>query len=92
MWLDLMHCIYACIYVGDNQFETVDDMVTDGLITLFMEEHHAEEYIDQGTKLTRRPAVYTRRRSAHIMKYQVGVESPLKENSGNLPSWRCTSH
>ena len=71
-------------YIGDNQFETVDDMVNDGLIALFMEEHNAEEYIDQGTKLARRPAVYTRRRNAHILKYQMGRASSLKENSGDL--------
>lgn len=72
------------MHAGDNHFETVADMATDGLITLFMEEHHVEDYISQGPKLVRQPAVYTRRRSAHLMKYQNTGQAPLKENAGNL--------
>lgn len=73
---------FACMHAGENHFETVEDLVTDGLITLFMEEHHVEDYINQGPKLVRQPAVYTRRRSAHLMKYQATGQNPLKENTG----------
>ena len=72
----------CALHAGENHFETVEDLVTDGLITLFMEEHHVEDYINQGPKLVRQPAVYTRRRSAHLMKYQVTGQAPLKENAG----------
>lgn len=73
---------FACMNAGENHFETVEDLVTDGLITLFMEEHHVEDYINQGPKLVRQPAVYTRRRSAHLLKYQATGQAPLKENTG----------
>lgn len=76
--------VILCCYIGENHFETIEDMVSDGLLTLFMEENHAEEYIDQGPKLARQPAVYTRRRSAHLMKYQATGQAPLKENTGNF--------
>jgi hypothetical protein len=71
-------------YVGDNHYEDIDDLVADGLITLFMEENNALDHINKGPKLTRRPAVYSRRRSFHAHKLKIKYNSSLSDKTSSL--------
>lgn len=47
-----MPCDITCAYVGEKPFDTVEDLVQDGLITLYMEANNVEEYL-QSARQTR---------------------------------------
>ena len=74
--------MHVCL-IGENHYEDIEDLVADGLITLYMEEHNAFDLINMEPKLTRRPAVYSRRKSFHAhglrRKYN---NSTLRDNNG----------
>ena len=46
-------------YVGEKQFESVEDLVADGLIVLHMEKHNAMSFIDDARETVKQTTVQT---------------------------------
>ena len=78
----MQYLIMGVCLVGENHYEDIEDLVADGLITLYMEEHNAFDLINKEPKLTRRPAVYSRRKSFHAHGLRMKYNSTLRDKNG----------
>ena len=55
--------IYAAhSHTGDKKFDKVEELVEDGLITLFLKKHDAGQAIEKGRTLARQKTLKLRRR------------------------------
>ena len=48
------HFYSLCVCAGEKPFDTIEDLVQDGLITLYMEANNVEEYLQSARSRTRR--------------------------------------
>lgn len=64
-------------FVGDTSFENMEDLVTDGLITLYMEDHNVEEYLRTARESTEV------RRSMIVPGLETIPENRMDENLEN---------
>ena len=50
---------YVCTYIGEKYFDSVEDLVADGLIVLHMEKHNVVSFIDDAREAAQQSAVQT---------------------------------
>lgn len=50
---------YVCTYIGEKFFDSVEDLVADGLIVLHMEKHNVVSFLDDAREAAQQSAVQT---------------------------------
>ncbi|KAL5473980.1 hypothetical protein EMCRGX_G028550 [Ephydatia muelleri] len=73
-----------CYYVGEKPFDTIEDLVQDGLITLYMEANNVELYLKSAKESLRpeQPPPYTPPKEGEGSSEGTGDPSPLPGGKG----------
>ena len=50
---------YVCKYIGEKLFDSVEDLVADGLIVLHMDKHDVVKFLDDAREAAQQSAVQT---------------------------------
>lgn len=66
--------------LGEGSFDTVEELVADGLISLYMEEHNVEQYINR--QIFRRKSCKKNSRLRHIASARRAL-ARYKDNKAN---------
>ena len=68
------------LLLGDGAFDTIEELVADGLISLYMEEHNVEQYINR--QIFRRKTCKRNSRLKHIASARRAL-AKYKDNKAN---------
>ena len=74
------------LLLGDGAFDTIEELVADGLISLYMEEHNVEQYINR--QIFRRKTCKRNSRLKHIASARRAL-AKYKDNKANSKSNMC---
>jgi len=88
------------VHAGEKPFETIEDLVQDGLITLYMEANNVEDYLQTAreTRSLRRIGTVGQGTSAGTVHHSSSDEAVFSEESGeggtppHTPGRTTTSH
>lgn len=80
----MTQCWFSCgPLIGEKQFESVEDLVADGLIVLHMEKHNVVSFIDDAREAVKQTSVQT-------LPAPVVMPTPLAVSKSDIPFRRMS--